>query len=249
MICIPIMGKTEPDAIKAIERSARHCDLIELRMDLIPDSSVKTLIETSRGIKSGLKVLVTNRPNGGSIQKGKEANKTAFPEAETRRIAVLEEGVHAGCDYVDCELETAADLREELLSMIGYHRKRTRLIISHHQYEYTPSMAVLKRYLKACAAADADIIKIVTYAQCPRDNLRVMQLVDDARREGRDIAAFCMGEYGAISRIMAPLLGSCITYASLRRGLESAPGQLTVREIKDIFKLLSAPQEESKWRR
>jgi len=47
-----------------------------------------------------------------------------------------------------------------------------------------------------------------------------------------------MGEEGKISRIMAPYFGSYLSFASLERGAESAPGQLTVEEMREIFRIL-----------
>ena len=38
---------------------------------------------------------------------------------------------------------------------------------------------------------------------------------------------------------MAPLLGSYLSYASLEKGAESAPGQLTIEEMKQIQKILN----------
>ena len=38
-----------------------------------------------------------------------------------------------------------------------------------------------------------------------------------------------------MSRIFAPLMGAAWTYASLSRKRASAPGQLTVRELKEIW--------------
>jgi 3-dehydroquinate dehydratase type I len=56
---------------------------------------------------------------------------------------------------------------------------------------------------------------------------------------GREIIAFCMGEKGGLSRIAAPLLGSYLSYASLEKGAESAPGQFTAAEMKRILKVLA----------
>jgi 3-dehydroquinate dehydratase len=44
---------------------------------------------------------------------------------------------------------------------------------------------------------------------------------------------------GRISRIMAPLLGSCFSYVSLEKGTESAPGQLAVEDIREVFRILN----------
>ena len=63
------------------------------------------------------------------------------------------------------------------------------------------------------------------------------------QKKGLKIIAFCMGEQGKISRVMAPLLGSYLTYASLNKGEESAPGQLTVKEIKEVFRILKIKEQ------
>jgi 3-dehydroquinate dehydratase-1 len=44
-----------------------------------------------------------------------------------------------------------------------------------------------------------------------------------------------MGEKGKISRIFSPFLGAAWTYASLDKNKLSAPGQLAVRELKDLW--------------
>jgi 3-dehydroquinate dehydratase-1 len=49
------------------------------------------------------------------------------------------------------------------------------------------------------------------------------------------IIAVSMGDAGKISRVVAPLLGAYLTYASLRKGKESAPGQLSFEEVKRIM--------------
>jgi 3-dehydroquinate dehydratase-1 len=47
-----------------------------------------------------------------------------------------------------------------------------------------------------------------------------------------------MGEKGKFSRLFSPFLGAAWTYASLSRGKASAPGQLTVREMKQVWEIL-----------
>jgi 3-dehydroquinate dehydratase type I len=250
VICIPIMGKAPAAALSAIEKSAPHCDMIELRMDLIPNGNLRALIDKGRDVSPAVKVLVTNRSaaQGGKallkIKTSRRDGRTGpidgvIPDNEIQRVEVLKDAVALGCDFVDCELDTTEELRHELLSMIRVLQYRTKLIVSDHDFIKTPSLTLLKKRLHECANAGADVVKIVTYARQPEDNLRILELIAYARKEGLNIAAFCMGAHGMVSRIMASLLGSCITYASLRRGLESAPGQLTVKEIKNIFRILN----------
>ena len=87
-------------------------------------------------------------------------------------------------------------------------------------------------------AADADILKLVTMARQPEDNLRVLSLIPQAQARGKEIIAFCMGPLGKWSRVTAPLMGSFLTFAPFSKSGASAPGQLTVNEVKRLWKTL-----------
>jgi len=225
MICIPIIARTHRTALMQMERSSPLADILELRIDQIRNPNLEKLMSGKRG-----KILVTNRrrDEGGG-----------FSGTERERVELLKEAVELGADYVDIEVRTEEVLIEELSTKIGNHHGRTKWIISHHDFSETPSGRALKRKLDECNATGADIVKIVTYANTAENNLRVLELIPHARRKAGKIIAFCMGELGRISRIMAPLLGSYFSYASLERGAESAPGQLTVEEVKGVFKILN----------
>jgi 3-dehydroquinate dehydratase type I len=92
--------------------------------------------------------------------------------------------------------------------------------------------------LNACARTKPDIVKICTYAHTIEDNLRVLGIIPYARNKGQAIIAFAMGEQGRISRVMAPFLGAYLSYASVEKGAESAPGQLTIKEMRLISQIL-----------
>jgi 3-dehydroquinate dehydratase type I len=79
------------------------------------------------------------------------------------------------------------------------------------------------------------VIKIVSFARSWEDNLTILSLIPFAKARKQEIIAFCMGKKGKVSRLFSPILGAAWTYASLNKVKASAPGQLTVREIKDIW--------------
>ncbi|MFH1079908.1 MAG: type I 3-dehydroquinate dehydratase [Pseudomonadota bacterium] len=226
MICIPITARTHAGALRAIENSAA-ADVIELRMDLIQNGRLVALIDQARVCNEAVRVLVTHR-------RAAKSN----PLQERRRIDCLKDAVGLGTDYVDVEVQTGRALREELIEAIGCLQHRTALIVSHHDFQRTPSLKTLKALFHACVKAGADIVKIVTWAESPRDNLRVLSLMNDAEREDVDLINFCMGPQGRISRIAAPLMGSFLSYVSLRKGFQSAPGQLTITEMNTVMKIL-----------
>ena len=82
----------------------------------------------------------------------------------------------------------------------------------------------------------ANVIKIVPFAKSWENNLTVLSLIPFAKERRQKIVAFCMGEKGKVSRVISPLLGAAWTYASLNRNRSSAPGQLTVQELTEIWK-------------
>ncbi len=225
MMCIPVVAATQAEALSIIKESANLADVLELRMDLLSDGNVQHLIDAVRLASRSVKVLVTNRP------------QQDFPDEE-ERIRVLLEAISRGADFVDVELTTAPDLRERIRTAIVAHNNRTQLIISHHDFRKTPSLKTLIRFFNESVEAGADVVKIVTLARAPKDNLRVLGLIPYSRKRNRKIIAFCMGEQGRISRVMAFQLGSFFTFAALGRGAESASGQFTVREMRQIVRII-----------
>jgi 3-dehydroquinate dehydratase type I len=230
MICIPIAATTTETAMAQMEKGASLADVLELRIDQIRDVDLQQLMN---GKRSGKRILVTNRhkDEGGG-----------FPGNERERVELLKDAVALGADYVDIELRTEKHLIKELVTQIKRYYGRTKWIISTHDFSGTPPEGVLKKRFDACSKTGADIVKICTYAHKLEDNLRVLGLIPYAQNKDRAIIALCMGEKGKISRVMAPLLGASWSYASLEKGAESAPGQLTAEEMRLIYRLVGAEE-------
>jgi 3-dehydroquinate dehydratase type I len=134
-------------------------------------------------------------------------------------------------DYVDLEYSMPPDLQNQIL----WNRGETKIIASVHVLDRTPSEEELDRILNDLAGTGADILKIVTRAQQPEDNLRVMDLIPRAKGMGLEIIALCMGEAGRISRVASLLFGGYLTFASLDQGEESADGQIPVKEMREML--------------
>ena len=224
LICIPIVARTTDEALLKMEKNFPHANIIELRIDFIRNVDLNELINAKRG-----KILITNR---------KSDEEGEFEGSETERVTLLGKAVELGAEYVDIELSTEDVLIKRLLSKIRNHNSQTRLIVSHHDFKETPSDNVLKDRFDKCVRAGADIVKIVPYANSMEDNLKILNLIPYAKRKNKEIIAFCMGDLGRISRATAPFLGAYLSFASLEKGNESAPGQLTAQEMKQILRIL-----------
>ena len=87
------------------------------------------------------------------------------------------------------------------------------------------------------ARTGARVIKLAAKAEEITDCARVLALVERARRDGLEMIAVSMGEAGLLTRVRAPRFGASLTYGSLEAGSETAPGQLTARELRDIYRV------------
>ena len=222
MICIPIVAEGTAPAVELMERAAPLADLFEFRIDRMRDLDLERLLAARR-----IPVIVTNR---------RREEGGGFPGTEEERVALLLAAARLRADYVDIETETDPALKEELRRVCL--QSGTKRISSWHDFSGTPPEALLKRKLAALIADDADIVKIATHAGDAADGLRILELIPCARQKGQAVIAFCMGETGRISRIIAPLLGSAISYAPLELEGASAPGQLTADRMRVILHAL-----------
>jgi 3-dehydroquinate dehydratase type I len=153
---------------------------------------------------------------------------------ERRRLTILKEAAEQGVAFVDVEIGTEKPLLQDLFA----NKRGTQMILSFHDFQGTPSKKELESLWNRMTRLGADIVKIVTFAKSWEDNLFVLSLIPFSRKRNQEIVAFCMGEKGRMSRVFAPLMGAAWTYASLDRKRTSAPGQLTVWEMRDIWEKL-----------
>jgi len=149
---------------------------------------------------------------------------------EKGRISELLKAVDLGADIVDLELETSN--LDEIVGIIG---KKSKCILSFHELEKTPPVNEMREIVHRQLEAGADICKVITTARRFEDNLAVLQLIAEFRKTR--VVSFAMGPLGFTSRVLCPLVGGDFIYASIERGIESAPGQITARELRKIYEL------------
>ncbi len=218
-LCVSIIGET----VQKMEEKARLAlalgvDLLEFRLDSLTDpdpEAVKTLIT-----KFSSKCILTLRPRweGGLYDGGEE-----------ERLKLIGEAAEAKPAYIDLELRSR-NIEENVEKL----KKSSKIIISLHDYDGSLSGDGLKEAaLKAMKLGD--FAKIITTARTIFDNVRILSLYNELPRER--LIAFAMGDLGAISRILSPIIGAPIVYACLP-GEQAAPGQLSIIEMKSFLRLV-----------
>ena len=117
------------------------------------------------------------------------------------------------------------------------YRNNVRVIASYHNFDETPSLQELEHILfNITSTGEADIVKIVTYANEYEDNLVLFNLLNKYVHR-YSLIAFCMGAKGILSRIASPLFGSYLTYVSLN-DKATAPGQFSLNDLLKFMEVL-----------
>jgi 3-dehydroquinate dehydratase/shikimate dehydrogenase len=214
MLVQVIFEETMDRALAAAEAVHPEADLIEFRLDPLADCDPKALVE-----KSPRPAILTcrSREQGGAFRGSRED-----------RGLLMRESLRARPAYIDLELGSGD---EERIGEAG----DSKVILSVHLAEGQPGR-LENLFWQMAAVPGAEVLKIVPFADSLADNLLVRNLLRTARRAGKPLAAFCMGEAGVISRILALRWGSWATYGAARAGRESARGQLTVGELTETYR-------------
>ncbi|TWT54073.1 Shikimate dehydrogenase [Rubripirellula amarantea] len=210
MICVTL-GRARHKRMIADHQflAEQGAQLVELRLDYISRAvSLKRLLENRF---CPIVVTVRRREDGGRWLK-----------SEAERLTLLRSAIAAGVDYVDIEADVASQIPRY---------GNTKRIISFHDFDETPED--LEELHAAMAEEDADIVKIATMANSFQDNLRMMDLVKNAKIPTIGI---CMGEMGMITRILGERLGSPFTYATFSKDKKMAPGLLEWKEMQTLYR-------------
>lgn len=206
LICTSLSARAPWElAAKARRALAQGSDLVEFRLDRLHSPAAS---EVAKGLSpfSGRAVFTIRRTDEGG----------GFGGEESERLALIRQAAETGPSYFDVELRTLEANPELVRDRLG-----DRLIVSWHGVARTPSRARLLSLL-AKARSYGGLAKIVPAAVSASDNLAVLSLYDSP---GPAPIAFCMGQAGLFSRVIAIERGTPLAYASLD-GEATAEGQL-----------------------
>ncbi|HEX9262655.1 MAG TPA: type I 3-dehydroquinate dehydratase [Candidatus Bathyarchaeia archaeon] len=220
-ICVSILPKTVEEALTLVDQAEKaSADLIEIRLD--GNLKHEGLAELAK--HGNVQKIATNRlaKSGGQ-----------FKGSENEQKKILLNAAKKGFEYVDIEL-SASNLREFTTEVSENGAKP---IISFHNFDRPLELSELNDVLEKEIACGADICKIVTTAKRIEDNLTLLNFTVAACKRA-NVVCFAMGNYGKISRLLSPIFGSFFTFAALESGGKTAPGQMTIQEMKATYRHL-----------
>jgi 3-dehydroquinate dehydratase/shikimate dehydrogenase len=237
-VCVPVCARRADESSDAVERASALADLIELRLDCLDEGQLEDTLSRLAAIVSEtpLPFIITNRPSGQGGRRDLDASeRVEFWRGVSERLHASDARARV---YADVELDLLESTQAEALRGIleGFT-----LICSQHDFRQTP--ADLGALYERMARTGARVLKVAAQAEEITDCAPVLGLVERARLDGLEMIAVSMGEAGLLTRVLAPAFGASLTYGSLERGRETAPGQLTARELRELYRIHKLDRE------
>lgn len=221
MICTVIQHRNLQEILDILE----HCEMAEIRLDRcsLSDNDIRLCFS------SDVPLVATCRV-GEVLSSDSSLNSvSASMVAEKRLVAAIE----AGARYVDVEVDAPRSMAKRVRR--AAMENGTVFIRSWHDFEGTAPLPALRSMVDRCLKEGAEIVKIVTMAQCAADAGNMMSLYDGAAPGS--LLAFCMGDYGRETRLGCLKKGAPYTYAALDAQDVAAPGQFTADEMRrEVYK-------------
>ena len=221
MICTVIQHRNLQEILDILE----HCEMAEIRLDRcsLSDNDIRLCFS------SDVPLVATCRVGEVLVSDSSLNSVSASMVAEKRLVAAIE----AGAKYVDVEVDAPRSMAKRVRR--AAMENGTVFIRSWHDFEGTAPLPVLRSMVDRCLKEGAEIVKIVTMAQCAADAGNMMSLYDGAAPGS--LLAFCMGDYGRETRLGCLKKGAPYTYAALDAGDVAAPGQFTADEmLREVYK-------------
>ena len=227
-ICVPVCVRSANELPDAIKRASEIADVIELRLDyLAEDEREPALTYLKAWLSRGEKEVIL------TFRSAEQGGQTTFDQNTRLRFwtSLINLSGSALFDLeLDLVLDFAAEARTEELRIDW-----SRVICSHHDFGGVPSD--LDQIYGRLADTPARILKIAVQACDATDCLPIFKLLERAQREGRELIAIAMGQAGIMTRILGGSRGSFLTYGSLDDESATAPGQLTAKKLRDVYRI------------
>ena len=213
----------------ACQPEGKACDWLELRIDhFFP--RVSALWKAAPALPRPRIVTVRHPAEGGM----------AGSITPLQRRALYGDFLEAA-GMVDIELRSVSSMKEVIRQA---HAAGAGLILSHHDFQKTPSPEKLRLLARKAKDAGADIFKVAAMANSPRDLAVLINFLAN-EKSTLPLAVMGMGPFGKVSRLVLAQAGSCLTYGYL--GAANASGQWPVSLLKArLGELRKAPQSSKR---
>lgn len=236
LICVPIVSDSLDGIIKECDDIlGKPVDMVEWRADFyLRCNHIESAADALDIIRKKIKympILFTYRTAYEGGEERFEDNEKITPERYMTMIKYAADNL--GPDIIDIEAGRACD--RDMSELIAYVKSKNIAVISSmHDFDKTPEDTYMLEVFDRMNRLGADIFKIAVMPKSGKDVLTLMSFSKTAKdRYSNPIITISMGRLGLVSRAVAELDGSAVTFASV--GKASAPGQIDAAKLKKML--------------
>jgi 3-dehydroquinate dehydratase I len=196
------------------------CDMIELRLDaLIPELfQIQGFLDICNKLPQPLLITARHPEEGGWNALSRKSREGLL--RSHFKLASL----------VDVELRSLPEMKGLLQEC---RDEEIGIVISHHDFEKTPSLVDLVDVVTRAMEFKPDVVKIAATIQSTADLYTLISFLEEEKRA--TLAVMGMGLMGGVSRVLFSQLGSKLNYGYL--GDANAIGQWPSRFLKKAISL------------
>jgi len=221
-VCVAVTGSDPAELLDKADSLVRDNPFLEFRLDYLSKPGLALpKIKAFFEMQPQAVVIATCR---------RTASGGKFRGSVASQLELLSKAAAAGCQLLDVELQTAVKCKGEQLQKL---RSKAALVLSFHDFHATKK---LDETLERMRHYPADFYKVVSTATTLSDNVTMMKFLEK-ESDRHALVGLCMGEQGIISRLLAVRAGSAFTFAAVSPGEQTAPGQVTAQELRNVYRI------------
>jgi 3-dehydroquinate dehydratase-1 len=207
-------------------------DLVEWRVDhfdAIGDTAA--VLQTLRALRQRLGKLPlvftrrSSREGGEPITLGEEQVVQLYEAVADSRLV----------EFLDFEMFNEPEHVRRVRAFTKANK--VRLILSYHNFSYTPGVDYLVQQFLEAERLGADVAMVSVMPRDRADVLTLLLATEQADRKTHiPLISMSMGPLGSVSRMIGGLFGSGLTYGVGENA--SAPGQIPIGDLVTVFDIV-----------
>jgi 3-dehydroquinate dehydratase/shikimate dehydrogenase len=226
-VCIALRGTSVEELLQRAHAAIADSQFLEFRLDSLtrPTAALAPIAQFLAAHKDVAAIATCRRKAFGGEFSGSLADE----------LVILTAAAEVGFAIIDLEIESAEECSPAALEVLRETAdlSGTALLLSFHDFQAAGDPEATFHRIQRF---EPDFIKIVNTAHSLTDSLNLLDWIKE-RSGDAQLVAIAMGEAGIVSRVLSLRAGSAFTFASAPDGAETAPGQMTARTLKDLYRI------------
>lgn len=207
-ICVSVCAATAAELGEKLSAVERYADLIEIRFDCLDPAE----IEATRNVVVSNDIIATFRA------KEQGGKRELFDEDRLKF-------------WSNTEVFNYVDLEEDIVDKV---QTNSQIVSSFHNFESaTADVTSIHERL----SRDGSIVKIAVRCDKITDAIPLWKLLVERGENVTPFIPVAMGEAGKWTRILGLAHGAFLTFAAPDEGSETAPGQISAVDMRDVFRV------------